>query len=278
MSPPVVTFLSDFGTADDFAGVCHGVILSVCPQAQVIHVTHGIRPQAVGQGARVLAGAIRYLPAGVHLAVVDPGVGSERRAVALRSGDGRLFVGPDNGLLLPAAEACGGVVDAVEIRNVDVMLQPVSRTFHGRDVFAPAAGRLAAGLALDQLGPVLDPDRLVRRPDPDHRLTGAVLTATVQHVDRFGNIQLAVSAGELDGLFVTVRLAELITADDRYYLHCAETFADVDAGEFVIYEDASGLLSVAVNRGSAAELTATEAGDEVRVDFAPVGGGSPPRP
>ncbi len=266
---PFVTFLSDFGTSDDFAGICHGVINLLCPDARVIHITHGIQPQAIGQGARVLAGAIHYLPVGVHLAVVDPGVGSERRAVALRARDGRHFVGPDNGLLIPAAEACGGVVEAVAITNPDIMLQPVSRTFHGRDVFAPAAARLASGIPLSELGPAIEPARLVRRATPDHRLEGTLLHATVQYVDRFGNIQLAVSAAELDGLFQVGRMAEIDTGDDRYYAECADTFADVAAGEFVLYEDSVGLLSFALNQGNAAELTATEVGDEIAVDLAP---------
>jgi S-adenosyl-L-methionine hydrolase (adenosine-forming) len=269
MSPTVVTFLSDFGTADDFVGICHGVILRACPEAQVVHVTHGIRPQAIGHGARVLAGAIPYLPVGVHLAVVDPGVGSGRHAIALRTADGRLFVGPDNGLLIAAADACGGIVEAHEISNPDVMLHPVSRTFHARDIFSPAAGHLAAGTPLADLGPALDPAGLVRRVGVDHELDGTLLTASVQHVDRFGNIQLAVFASELDGLFEPGRLAEVVTPDDRYYVRCAETFADVDAGELVLYNDSSGLVSVAVNQGSAAELTATEAGDEIGVEFSP---------
>jgi S-adenosyl-L-methionine hydrolase (adenosine-forming) len=268
-SPPFVTFLSDFGTSDDFAGICHGVINTICPEARVIHITHGIQPQAIGQGARVLAGAIRYVPKGVHLAVVDPGVGSERRAIALRARDGRHFVGPDNGLLLPAAEACGGVDEAVAITNPAVMRQPVSRTFHGRDVFSPAAARLAAGMPLRELGPAIEPADLVRRATPDHRIEGTMLHATVQYVDRFGNIQLAVSADELDGLFQVGRMAEIDTGDDRYYARCADTFADVGAGEFVLYEDSVGLLSFALNRGNAAELTATEAGDEIAVDLAP---------
>jgi S-adenosyl-L-methionine hydrolase (adenosine-forming) len=266
---PFVTFLSDFGTSDDFAGICHGVINLICPEARVIHITHGIQPQAIGQGARVLAGAIPYLPAGVHLAVVDPGVGSERRAIALRAADGRHFVGPDNGLLIPAAEACGGVVEAVAITNPDVMLQPVSRTFHGRDVFSPAAARLAAGMPLAELGPAIEPARLVRRSTPDHRVEGSMLHAAVQYIDRFGNIQLAVSAGELDGLFQVGRMAEIDTGDDRYYARCADTFADVGAGEFVLYEDSVGLLSFALNQGNAAELTATEVGAEIAVDLAP---------
>jgi S-adenosylmethionine hydrolase len=266
---PFVTFLSDFGTSDDFAGICHGVINLICPEARVIHITHGIQPQAIGQGARVLAGAIPYLPAGVHLAVVDPGVGSERRAIALRAADGRHFVGPDNGLLIPAAEVCGGVVEAVAITNPRVMLQPVSRTFHGRDVFSPAAARLAAGMPLAELGPAIEPARLVRRSTPDHRVEGSMLHAAVQYIDRFGNIQLAVSAGELDGLFQVGRMAEIDTGDDRYYARCADTFADVGAGEFVLYEDSVGLLSFALNQGNAAELTATEVGAEIAVDLAP---------
>jgi S-adenosylmethionine hydrolase len=265
----VVTFLSDFGTADDFVGVCHGVILGACPGAQVVHVTHGIRAQGIGHGARVLAGAMPYLPVGVHLAVVDPGVGSGRRAIALRSGDGRLFVGPDNGLLITAAEASGGIVEVHEIANPDVMLHPVSRTFHARDIFAPAAGHLAAGMSLAELGPRLDPADLVRRVGIDHDLAGSLLKAAVQHIDRFGNIQLAVFASELDGLFAPGRLAEVVTPDDRYYVRCAETFTDVDPGELVLYADSSGLLSVAVNRGSAAELTAAEPGDEIGVEFSP---------
>jgi S-adenosyl-L-methionine hydrolase (adenosine-forming) len=268
-APTFVTFLSDFGTSDDFAGICHGVINLICPEAQVIHVTHGIQPQAIGQGARVLAGAIPYLPVGVHLAVVDPGVGSERRAIALRTGDGRRFVGPDNGLLILAADASGGVVEAVAITNPQIMLQPVSRTFHGRDVFAPAAARLAGGMPMSELGPPIDPADLVRRQTPDHRIEGSVVHAPVQYIDRYGNIQLAVSGGELDGLFQLGRMAEIDTGDDRYYARCSDTFTDVGPGEFVLYEDASGLLSVALNRGNAAELTAAEVGDEIAIDLAP---------
>jgi S-adenosyl-L-methionine hydrolase (adenosine-forming) len=267
--PPFVTFLSDFGLEDDFVGICHGVINRICPEARVIHVSHGVRPQAVGQGARVLAGAIRFLPVGVHLAVVDPGVGSQRRAVGLRTSDGRFFVGPDNGLLVPAADACGGVVQAVAIHSEAHMLHPVSRTFHGRDIFAPAAAHLAAGVPLADLGPAVDPAALTRRADPEHSLDGSLLTAVVQGIDRYGNIQLAVTPHELDGLFEPGKLAEVWTEDDRYYVRCAETFADVGPGELVMYEDSSGLLAVAINSGNAAELTVAAIGDRLRVQFAP---------
>jgi S-adenosyl-L-methionine hydrolase (adenosine-forming) len=267
--PSFVTFLSDFGLEDDFVGICHGVINRICPDAQVIHVTHGIRPQAVSQGARVLASGMPYLPVGVHLAVVDPGVGSERRAIALRSADGRFFVGPDNGLLMMATEVCGGITQAVHITSRAHMLHRISRTFHGRDVFSPAAAHLAAGVNLADLGPALDPGELVRRQDPEHRLEGTVLTASVQYIDRFGNIQLPVTPEEVDGLFRPGALVEVQTEDDRYFAHCAATFADVDPGEFMLYEDASGLLSVAINRGRAAELTLAEVGRELRIQFDP---------
>ena len=148
-----ITFLSDFGLQDDFVGTCHGVIKRIAPDADVIDITHGIEPQQVLQGALVLASTLPYMPEGVHLAVVDPGVGTERKALALRSGDGRLYVGPDNGLLVPAAERLGGVDGAWELENPAYRLEPVSRTFHGRDLFAPAAAHLAAGVEPGELGP-----------------------------------------------------------------------------------------------------------------------------
>src|SRR6185437_3524269 len=151
-------------------------------------------------------------------------------------GDGRYFVGPDNGLLIPAAEASGGIAAAVRLESREHMLEPVSRTFHGRDVFSPAAAYLASGTELAALGNALDPAKLVRHGEPEHAVEGSRLTAAVQYVDRYGNLQLAVSLGELDGLFQPSVMAELATDDDRYYLRCAETFADVGPGAFVLYE------------------------------------------
>lgn len=266
---PVVTFLSDFGSADPFVGICHGVIVRTCPEAEVIHLAHGIDAQAVGQGARVLAASIAFLPVGVHMAVVDPGVGSQRRAVALRSSDGRLFVGPDNGLLVPAAEACGGIELAVEISNAEYMLDAVSRTFHGRDVFAPVAGHLAAGLDPHLLGAEVEVGSLVRPVEPGFLLEGTLLQASVQHVDRFGNVQLSVGRNDLGDLFESGRRVELARGDDRYYAACALTFADVGEGELVVFEDSEQRLSIAINRGNAAELIDAESGNEVQLQFAP---------
>ena len=147
-----ITFLSDFGLQDDFVGTCHGVIKRIAPDAKVIDITHGIEPQAVLQGALVLANTLPYMPEGVHLAVVDPGVGSDRRGLALRDTGGRLYVGPDNGLLVPAAEKLGGVDGRLGADERGYMLKPVSRTFHGRDVFSPAAAHLASGVDPAELG------------------------------------------------------------------------------------------------------------------------------
>jgi S-adenosyl-L-methionine hydrolase (adenosine-forming) len=272
---PLVSFLSDFGLEDEFVGVCHAVIAGICPEARIIDLGHGIEPQSVTQGARVLAGAMPYVPVGVHLAVVDPGVGSERRAVALATADGRRFVGPDNGLLLPAAEACGGVEAAHAISERRYMLRDVSRTFHGRDVFAPAAAHLAAGVPLDALGPALPPAQLVRPVFPGHTVFGTAVEAAIEHVDRFGNVRLSVMVDDLGDLFEPGRLVEIDTGDDRYYARCAATFADVGAGEFVLFRDSAGAAAVAINRGSAADLIAAGTGHEVRVEFEPRGGDWP---
>ena len=148
-----VCFLSDYGYRDDFAGVCRAVIRQLAPGVVVVDVTHGVPPHDVTAGAVVLRNTLPYMPdLAVHLAVVDPGVGGSRRAVAVRSSGGRLFVGPDNGLLLPAAEADGGPEEAVELTESSLWLEPVSRTFHGRDIFAPVAAALASGTALPAVG------------------------------------------------------------------------------------------------------------------------------
>src|SRR5712692_1183435 len=164
----VITFLSDFGLQDDFVGTCHGVIKRIAPEVEIIDITHGISPQAVLQGALTLANTLPFMPAGVHLAVVDPGVGGSRRALVLRDAQGRVYVGPDNGLLIPAAEKLGGIAEAHELANPEYALESVSRTFHGRDLFSPAAAHLAPGSRIDAHpldGPV---DRSVRerRPQP----------------------------------------------------------------------------------------------------------------
>src|SRR5579875_870617 len=230
--PSLVTFLTDFGLEDDFVGTCHGVIAGIAPEARVIDITHGIRPGHVLQAALMLADVLPYMPAGVHLAVVDPGVGGGRRAIALRDGEGRLHVGPDNGLLLPAAERFGGVADAHELANPAYSLQPVSRTFHGRDLFSPAAAHLAAGVALEELGPTLDPEELVRIDLPQPEIGQNRIRATALAVDRFGNVALNLTRDQLDRTELAPGTrVELVCRGTRYYAVFARTFSDASPGE-----------------------------------------------
>jgi S-adenosylmethionine hydrolase len=250
-----ITFLSDFGLQDDFVGTCHGVIKRIAPDTQIVDITHGIEPQAVLQGALVLASTLPYMPAGVHLAVVDPRVGSDRRALALRDGGGRLYVGPDNGLLVPAAEKLGGIVEAWELTNAAYMLEPVSRTFHGRDVFAPVAAHLARGIAPEELGPRVEPASLVRLQLPEPEIGESTIRATVLYVDRYGNVQLNLARGDVERAGVVPgRRIELDLGSERYYATAARTFADARAGDIILYEDAYENIAVAITDGNAAEM------------------------
>ena len=262
-----ITFLSDFGLADDFVGTCHAVMKRIAPDAQIIDLTHGIRPQAVLQGALVLANTVPYAPAGVHLAIVDPGVGGGRRALALESGDGRRLVGPDNGLLLPAAEGLGGIVAAHELTNSEYALTPVSATFHGRDVFSPAAAHLALGLPLAELGPPIDPEALVRLDVPSPDVTSSTIRGTCLYVDRYGNIQLNLRRAHLEEAgIVPGRHVRLVVSGRPQLAITARTFADAEAGELILYEDSYRNVSLAVSRGNAAEKLGASAGTEVEIE------------
>jgi hypothetical protein len=266
--PPVrvITFLTDFGLQDDFVGTCHGVIKQIAPEVDIIDVTHGIEPGRVLEGALVLANALAYLPEGIHLAVVDPGVGGVRRPLALRDAQGRLYVGPDNGLLVPAAERCGGIVEARELANPRYALESVSRTFHGRDLFAPAAAHLARGVELEELGPPLDPDALARLEIPTPEIGSRRIQATVLLVDRFGNVALNLTREHLDaaGLVPGTRV-ELVVGADRYYAVAARTFDDASPGDLILYEDAYRNVAVAVSRGHAQRLLGVRPGNELRI-------------
>lgn len=262
----IITFLSDFGVEDDFAGTCHGVIKRLAADVDVIHITHGIEPTSILQGAIVLANTLPYMPVGVHLAVVDPDVGTPRRALVLRSGDGRLLVGPDNGLLVPAAEGSGGIAAVNEITNREYALEPVAPTFHARDVFAPAAAHLALGLDPGELGPAAEPDSLVRFEFPEAEIGTRRIRATCLYVDRFGNIQLNLTASDIEPLgIVAGRRVEVELPVDRFYAVAARTFADARPGDIILYEDAYRNIAVAISRGNAAQTFSVRAGTEVRL-------------
>ena len=267
---PVLTFLSDYGLADDFVGVCHGVILQICPAARIIDLTHGIPRHDALAGALSLAGSLPYMPPGVHLAVVDPDVGASRRAVALRFGDGRQFVGPDNGLASLVAPAFGGVVQAADIAHSRYRLEPVSATFHGRDIFAPVAPHLAAGVPLADVGAPVDPDTLVtlELPGPAVQAGGAIV-ARVVYVDGFGNVQLNVSHDELAAWGLKLARPLRVSVADgatRVPATFVRTFAEVSEGSLLVYEDAYRRLAVAVSHGDAAVRLGAAPGAEIRIE------------
>jgi S-adenosylmethionine hydrolase len=274
-SRPVISFLSDFGL-DGAAAICRGVMLSICPDAQIIDIAHSIRKFAVGDGAFILSTALPFMPSGVHLAVVDPGVGTERRPVALRVARGDVLVGPDNGLLILGAEALGGITEARGLENRALWLaSTTSSTFHGRDIFAPVTARIAAGSAsFDEVGPTLEIDALVRlRPSLATVGEGWIDTEVI-YIDTFGNLRLAGGAQDL------VQALGDLTGEHRLRIEVgdpgqgttrveearfASTFGAVPAGASLLYIDSSGHLALADNQGSIAKRLGIATGSRLRV-------------
>jgi hypothetical protein len=268
MSYDWISFTTDYGIDDGFVAACEGVIARIAPGPRVLHVSHTVRPQDVRRGGAILAQAVPYLPAAVHLAVVDPGVGTERRGMVLVAAEG-LLVGPDNGLLIPAAEMLGGVRAAYELTEPAYQLSRVSATFHGRDVFAPAAAHLAAGIAPENFGTAMDVATLVRLPEPETLVEQGKLATEILSVDSFGNIQLAATGADLDatgaapGTSAHVNLAgRSVTA------RVGRTFRDAAQETLLVYVDSAGRVALAVDRGSAAVDFSAVPGDQVLVLFA----------
>ncbi len=273
-----ISFLSDFGIADEFVGVVHSVIRSIAPTVGVVDVSHGIPKFDTRAGGLALARAANYLCPGVVLAVVDPGVGTDRRPVAIEVGDGMsVLVGPDNGLLAPAVGMVGGATRAVELRNPDFLLPPVGgSTFDGRDVFAPAAAHLCRGVSMTDLGPEINPASLMPGVLPISRFEpgtdGDELVCEVLWVDHFGNCQLNVDPVEMLTLGGDVVVS--IKGDDRVGLR-VEAYDQIPTGRVGLVVDSSGLLSLAVARGSAAaEL---ELGEGIEIRLRPLPDGDRPR-
>jgi S-adenosylmethionine hydrolase len=264
--PRPITFLSDYGYEDEFAGVCRAVIAQIAPGAPLLDLSHGIARQDVRQGAIVLANALPSCPPGVHLAVVDPGVGSARRAVAVAAAEGRLLVGPDNGLLSRALDRLGGPLEAVELSKSPFRLEPVSATFHGRDLFAPVAAHLALGARLDEAGESIDPASLAALDLPTPKIGSDEVVAHALHVDGYGNVTLDVDAPMLaDGPLRPGDAIEVRAPDGRFEAVWARTFADVGSGEVLLFEDSSGALALAVSGGSAGGLLDLEPDREVKL-------------
>jgi S-adenosyl-L-methionine hydrolase (adenosine-forming) len=260
-----ITFLSDYGAEDEFAGVCRAVIARIAPGATVIDITHGIPRHDAREGAIALANALPFAPAGIHLAVVDPGVGTGRRPVAVRvAEEDRILVGPDNGLLSLTWERLGGPVEAVDLGRSKFRLEPTSSTFHGRDLFAPVTAGLALGATLAEAGDAVDASSLRSLELPEPRIWPDRVVAHVVRADRFGNVALNVRHEDLAG--APLRLGDPLAVEsggERVRALFAGTFEDVRSGELLLYEDSSKTLALAVNRGSAVDLLRLRRDDEV---------------
>jgi S-adenosylmethionine hydrolase len=272
--PPVVSFLSDYGLTDEFVGVCKAVLLRAAPSAQIIDVTHGIAPFDVRAGALALARSIQYLPPGVVLAVVDPGVGTDRRAVAVEVETGYL-VGPDNGLLAPAVAMMGGATRVVSLTNREYQLEAPGATFAGRDIFAPAAGYLAAGTPIELLGEPVDPMSLIPGmvplpTDEDGRATGEVLW-----IDRYGNAQLNIDPGDLAILGVEPGGAlEIRIGQERRTGRWVTSYAEAGPFELAVVVDSYGLVSLTGDRRAAADELGLHPGSAVTLGPVPVEAGA----
>jgi S-adenosyl-L-methionine hydrolase (adenosine-forming) len=256
-----ISLTTDYGLSDGFVAACHGVIGRMAPAVRVIDVTHLVSPGDVPRGSAVLAQAVPHLPDAVHVAVVDPGVGTARRPVAVEAERG-VLVGPDNGLLPDAADALGGIRRAVALTNPAWHADTVSRTFHGRDIFVPAAARIALGADLADAGEPVDPAGLVRLPEPLVVVGDGVVEAEVLTVDRFGNVQLAAPGSALDRLGDSLRVGGMRAVRGA-------TFADAPAGGLVAYVDSAGRVALAINGGRAVVALSVSPGDVVIVASAP---------
>jgi len=257
-----ISFLSDFGLVDEFVGVVKSVIRGIAPETVVIDVSHDIPRHDVRAGGLALARSAGYLAPGVVLAVVDPGVGSDRRRVAVEVGDGQsVLVGPDNGLLAPAVAMVGGATRAVELTNQDYHLPAAGATFDGRDVFGPAAAHLCSGVALTDLGEEIDPISLMPGIVPVADLAGDSIAAEVLWVDHFGNAQLNVGADDLEPVTFRVRAGELTRTARR-----VPSYAEIGRGEVGLVVDSYGLLALCLDKGSAAVELGIHAGAQVSLE------------
>nr|BFE62684.1 SAM-dependent chlorinase/fluorinase [Dactylosporangium thailandense] len=254
----MISFTTDYGLSDGFVAACHGVLARLAPQARVLDITHLIPPGDIRRGAAILAQTVPSLPRGVHLAVVDPGVGTARRPIAIATAGGSFLVGPDNGLLIPAALALGGVTTAVALTNRSWFAPEVSHTFHGRDIFAPVAARLSEGAALLDGGEEITD--WVTLPQPYVEQTPGRLVAEVQTVDHFGNVQLAATAAALSPIPAHAEV------NGTPAVHTT-TFGNADPNALVLLADSAGYAAIAVNGGNAARRLALSPGDRVTITY-----------
>lgn len=276
MTRPFISFLTDFG-ADGAAAICRGVMLSIAPDAQIVDISHSVRKFAIREGAYLLWTALPWMPVGVHVAVVDPGVGTDRRPIGIRVGRGDVLIGPDNGLLTAATDRLGGIDEVRVLANPGWLLPHQSATFHGRDIFAPVAAHLAMGRDLTEVGPVVDPGGIVDLRFPKPLIRDGGLDTVAIYIDSFGNVRLGATPGDLalalgevaPGTAVRIRFddagsGEPLAATTTF----ARTFGALPPGAPLLYTDSSGQLALGHNQASAAAALGVEAGRGVRIERA----------
>jgi S-adenosylmethionine hydrolase len=260
MDRPVITFLTDFGPSAP--AVCRGVMFRFCPDANIIDVSHQVPRYSIREGAGTLVFALPHMPIGIHVAVVDPGVGTERLPVALLVARGDVLIGPDNGLLAAAADALGGIVEARAIENRDLMLPVITSSFHGRDIFAPVAGHLAAGVPFESVGPVIPTDRIARLPEVRPVVGDGILDSVIVHVLIFGNVTFAGTPADLEGAIGPLAPGRPLVVEFPAHAGAPaviertvweRTFGQVPVGASLLMADSEGHLSLADNQGDAAK-------------------------
>lgn len=268
--PPFISFLTDFGL-DGAAATCRGVMLDICPTARIVDISHTVAKYAIRDGAMLLRAALPYMPVGVHVGVVDPGVGTTRRPIGIKTGRGDVLIGPDNGLLVPGAERLGGIADARELVNRELWLPATSSTFHGRDIFAPVAAHLACADAdFGAIGPALEPADLVPLALPEAVTRDGGLETEVTYVDSFGNLRLAgdgraltSALGELSvGSRLAARVGDVVLPSVTF----APSFGHVAEGDTLLYVDSTGDLAMADNQGNLAARIGVSRGASVRLE------------
>ena len=270
MPGPLVSLLSDFGSRDPSAAIMRGVVLGIAPDARIVDISHDVRKFAIRDGALLLWCALRYLPVGFHVAVVDPGVGTARLPIAISTGRGDVLIGPDNGLLVAAARKLDGIRAVHELRDPRYRLPVISTSFHGRDIFAPAAAHLATGVAVEDLGPGVDPSTLVPSPIRDPVVGEGVLHSAIVYVDTFGNVKLAGLRSDLEAALGPLKAGDPLRIDvaDRPAIATTwrSTFGDVPPGETLVYEDSYGRICLAAREADAADEHALVEDLEVRIE------------
>ncbi|MCX4564577.1 SAM-dependent chlorinase/fluorinase [Streptomyces phaeochromogenes] len=265
-----ISLTSDFGAHSQGVGMMEGAVLSVCRDANIVHLAHDLPKYGVIAAARAME-SVRYFPTGNHVCVCDPGVGTSRRGLICQVKRGDYLIGPDNGVLLPAARMLGGIIDVHEIINSEYMREPVSATFHGRDIFAPVAAHLANGVQISQFGPDVDPVTLIRAPYGEAHRRANSLEGKIIQINGYGSINLNVTHsqweefGVREGCEITVQLTEA----HLLKIPVARTYGDVPEGRAVIIKDDYGRVEIAKNLGSFANQYPVSIGDDVKITFDP---------